>query len=144
MPSRNGFLDEALDDDIPGAELQFLGFLSDLLVGAELVEIILGGGDFFVGNVALDGIALVTRHMIKRCARTGPVFRSAEEALDDVAHPVETGVMGNRVPSVEFVGNDRQSPVIGDGLADGARGVSLVGDDAESGAPAPSRRSGRT
>jgi hypothetical protein len=79
MPSRNGFLDEALDDDIPGAELQFLGFLSDLLVGAELVEIILGGGGFFVGNVALDGIALVTRHMIKRCARTGPVFRRPGE-----------------------------------------------------------------
>ena len=86
----------------------------------------------------------VAAEFFEACCEPARVFRSAEEALDDVAHPVETGVMGNRVPSVEFVGNDRQSPVIGDGLADGARGVSLVGDDAESGAPAPSRRSGRT
>ena len=39
--------------------------------------------------------------------------------------------MGNWVPGVAFVGNDRQSPFIGDELADGARAVSLVGDDGE-------------
>ena len=37
--------------------------------------------------------------------------------------------MGNWVPGVAFVGNDRQSPFIGDEMADGTRAVSLVGDD---------------
>ena len=37
--------------------------------------------------------------------------------------------MRDRFPGVAFVRNDRQSPVIGNELTDGARAVSLVGDD---------------
>jgi hypothetical protein len=61
------------------------------------------------------------------------VFHGAKEAFDDVAHFVETHVMGDGVSGIALRGNDRQGPVIGDQLADGARAVSLVGDDGERG-----------
>ena len=73
----------------------------------------------------------VLTEFFEACCDPSHVFHGAEEALDDVAHFVETRVMGNWVPGVAFIGNDRQSPFIGDELADGARAVSLVGDDGE-------------
>ena len=57
------------------------------------------------------------------------VLHGAEEALDDVAHSVETGIVRDRLSGVAFVGNDRQGPTIGNELTDGPRAISLVGDD---------------
>ncbi len=59
------------------------------------------------------------------------VLHGAEEALDDVAHSVETGIVRDRLSGVAFVGNDRQGPTIGNELTDGPRAISLVGDDGE-------------
>ena len=61
------------------------------------------------------------------------VLHGAEETLDDVAHFIETDVMGDRLSGVALRGNDRQGAIIGDQLANGARAVSLVGDDGKRG-----------
>jgi len=71
----------------------------------------------------------VSAEFFEASSQSAHVFHGAEEALDDVTHFVEAHVMGNRVPGVGFVGDDRQSPFIGNELADCARAVSLVGDD---------------
>ncbi len=71
----------------------------------------------------------VLAEFFEPCCKPAHIFHGAEEALDDVAHFVEPRVMRDRVPGVAFVRNDRQSPVIGNKLTDGARAVSLVGDD---------------
>ncbi len=71
----------------------------------------------------------VSAEFFEASSQSAHVFHGAEETLDDVSHFVEPDVMGNRVPGVGFVGNDRQSPVIGNEPTDGARAVSLVGDD---------------
>ena len=71
----------------------------------------------------------VAAEFFETCCEPAHVFHGAEKALDDVAHFIETRVMGDGLSGVALIWNDRQSPVIGNELADGARAVSLVGDD---------------
>ncbi len=59
------------------------------------------------------------------------VLHGTEEALDDIAHPVEGGVMGDGPFGVALGGNDRQCAFIDDELAVGARAVGFVGNDGE-------------
>jgi hypothetical protein len=61
------------------------------------------------------------------------VLHGAEETLDDVAHFVETQVMGDRLPGVALRGDDRQGPIVGNQLADRTRAVGLIGDDGKRG-----------
>jgi hypothetical protein len=71
----------------------------------------------------------VSAEFFEACCESSHVFHGAEETLDDVAHFVETGVMGDGFSGVALRWNDCQSPFIGYELADGVRAVSLVGDD---------------
>ncbi len=70
----------------------------------------------------------VAAEFFEACCEPSHVLHGAEEALDDVAYFVETGVMGDGLSGVALRWNDRQSAVIGN-ETDGARAVGLVGDD---------------
>ena len=59
------------------------------------------------------------------------ILDGAEEALDDVAHFIESDVMGDRLSGVALRRNDGERTIIGNELADSPRAVGFVSDDSE-------------
>ncbi len=73
----------------------------------------------------------VPAEFFEPCGQPSHVLHGAEEALDDVAHPVEVGIVRDRRFDVDLRGNDRESSFIGDGFSDRAGVIGLIGDNGQ-------------
>ncbi len=71
----------------------------------------------------------VPAEFFEPCGQFSHVLHGAEEALDDVAHPVEIGVVRYRCFDVDLRRNDRERALISYGFSNRAGVIGPVGDD---------------
>ena len=73
----------------------------------------------------------VPAKFFESCCQPSHVLHSAEEALDDIAHGVESRVMGNRFARIAFRRNDSERAFISYVLANLSAAVGLISDNCE-------------
>ena len=73
----------------------------------------------------------VPAEFFEPCGQSSHVLHGAEEALDDVAHPVEIGVVRYRRFGVDLRRNDRERALISYGFSNRAGVIGLIGDDCQ-------------